>query len=137
MVVKRLTFLFSTLLAAFLLAFMGFSCSQPKPDELAGRAAKIYYDYLLEGKYDAYVDGIYQPDAIPDAYREQLLTNTKMFIWQQKESRKGVSEVQYSRANVSKDGKRADVFLILCYGDSTKEEIVVPMIEVEGNWMMR
>lgn len=134
---RRISFLFSTFFAAILLTFISNSCSQPKPDELASRAAKIYYDYLLAGNYEAYIDGIYQPDAIPEGYREQLLTNAKMFVWQQKESRKGIAEVQLNRANVGKDGKTADVFLILCYGDSTKEEVVVPMIEVEGNWMMK
>ena len=31
----------------------------------------------------------------------------------------------------------ADVFLRIAYGDSTKEQIIVPMIEVKGEWKMR
>ena len=31
----------------------------------------------------------------------------------------------------------ADVFLLLAYGDSTKEQIVVPMVQVDGDWKMR
>jgi hypothetical protein len=27
--------------------------------------------------------------------------------------------------------------LMLCYGDSTTEEVVVPMIERDGRWMMK
>ena len=30
-----------------------------------------------------------------------------------------------------------DVFLRIAYGDSTKEQIIVPMIEVKGEWKMR
>ena len=28
----------------------------------------------------------------------------------------------------------ADVFMQVAYGDSTKEQIVVPMVEVKGEW---
>ena len=71
-----------------------------KPEELAGRTAKAYYDYLIEGKYEAYTDGFYQPEA--DTARHT-----------------------------------GHAFLVLCFKDSTKEEIVVPMALVEGNWMMK
>jgi hypothetical protein len=27
--------------------------------------------------------------------------------------------------------------LMLCYGDSTSEEVVVPMVERNGRWMMK
>jgi len=101
------------------------------------RTAKVYYDYLIAGDYESFVDGIYQPDAIPEAYREQLITNARMFMGQQTAERKGIASTQLWRAEVGADGKTADVFIILCYADSTREEIVVPMIEVEGNWMMR
>ena len=51
--------------------------------EVAGRAAKAYYDQLLHGDYNAFVAGRYQPDSIPAAYREQLVANAKMFLGQQ------------------------------------------------------
>ena len=28
-------------------------------------------------------------------------------------------------------------FLLLSYGDSTKEEVTVPMVQVDGDWKMR
>ena len=37
------------------------------PNELAVRAAKVYYDYLIAGNYEAYVDGFYRPTASPAA----------------------------------------------------------------------
>jgi len=33
--------------------------------------------------------------------------------------------------------KYTSVFLVLCFGDSTNEEIVVPMVEREGRWRMK
>ena len=38
---------------------------------------------------------------------------------------------------VESQGHVADVFLQVAYGDSTKEQIVVPMVEVKGEWKMR
>ena len=37
---------------------LGWGCSRPNPADVAAQAAKQYYDYLLEGKYDAYVQGL-------------------------------------------------------------------------------
>ena len=33
--------------------------------------------------------------------------------------------------------KYTNVFMMLCFGDSTNEEIVVPMVERDGRWMMK
>ena len=40
-----------------------FSCGSKKndPGEIVGKTAKIYYDYLLNGNYDAFVAGMNQP----------------------------------------------------------------------------
>ena len=35
------------------------------PAAVAGNVAKQYYQYLLDGKYEEFVDGHYQPDSIP------------------------------------------------------------------------
>lgn len=115
------------------------ACSEQKPsaDEMAGRTAKLYYDYLVEGKYDAYVDGFFQPDSIPGVYREQLIANAKMFAAQQHEERKGIASVRLLRARADTARNVASAYLLLCYGDSTREEIVVPMVEHKGVWMMK
>jgi len=134
---RRLTHSFLWLIIAATLSTMSVSCHEEKPEEVAGRAAKIYYDYLLEGKYEAYVDGFYQPERIPQGYRDQLITNAKMFVGQQQKEHQGIASVQLQRATVSSDGRTANAFLLFCYGDSTKEEVVVPMVAIEGNWMMK
>ena len=71
---------------------------EPNPEELVAKTAKTYYDYLIQGKYDAYVDGFYRPDTAKHV---------------------------------------GHAFLVLCFKDSTREEIVVPMTLKKGNWMMR
>lgn len=105
--------------------------------EIIGNVAKQYYQYLLDGKYEEFVDGYYQPDSIPGVYREQLVANAKMFVGQQKEAHKGMSRFDVVKVKADTARNVANVFLSIAYGDSTCEEIVVPMVRVKGNWMMK
>lgn len=109
----------------------------PHPEQVAARAAKVYYDELLKGHYEQFVDGRYQPDSIPQSYREQLVTNAKMFVGQQKEEHRGIQEVRIADAKADTVKHVAEVYLTLVYGDSTKEQVVVPMVEEKGVWYMR
>lgn len=102
-----------------------------------GTPAKAYYDYLIEGKYEAYIDGFYQPDSIPGSYREQLIVNAKQYAAQMKEDHGGLAAVKVAGAKADTARHTGHAFLVLCFKDSTKEEIVVPMALVEGNWMMK
>lgn len=116
------------------------ACSHDKgPDagEVAGKTAKIYYDYLLKGKYVEFVDGFYRPEKIPDHYHAQLVENAKMFMAQQQEEHRGIARVDV--VSVSADTARhvADVFMAISYKDSVKEQIAVPMIQKKGIWLMR
>ena len=115
------------------------SCKKEAPavGYYAGIAAKGYYDLLLEGKYDDFVTGHNLPHRIPEGYRQQLVLNAKMFVEQQKEERRGMKCVEVLDVKVDTAHHVADVFLSVVYGDSTKEQIVVPMIEVENMWKMR
>lgn len=119
------------------LLLIALGCGGTDPAEVASAAAKEYYKLLLEGKYDEYVDGFYRPDSIPGSYRSQLIDNAKMFMAQQKEERRGLLDVRVVSAKVDTALHVANVFLILSYGDSTNEEIVVPMVEQKGVWYMR
>ena len=115
------------------------SCKKEEidPAVVAGNVAKQYYQYLLDGKYEEFVDGHYQPDSIPDVYREQLITNAKMFVGLQKEVHQGMVKVDVAKASADTANHVANVFLNIAYGDSTTEEVVVPMVLVDGNWMMK
>ena len=116
---------------------MDCSCNKRMDSEVAGRAAKIYYDCLIRGDYESFVDGYCQPERIPDGYRSQLIDNAKMFAAQQQREREGIREVQLLRCTADTATHRAKAFLLLCFGDSTREEVLVPMVEHEGVWMMR
>lgn len=115
------------------------SCKKETPDPgyFAGIAAKGYYDLLLEGKYNDFVAGYNQPNRISKGYHEQLLLNARMFMEQQQEEHKGLVGIHVLHAKADTARHVADVFLQMVYGDSTKEQVVVPMVLVHGDWKMR
>ena len=116
-----------------------FGCKKDGPDagKLAGIAAKGYYDLLLEGKYEDFIAGTNTPNRISQNYQQQLLLNAKMFVEQQQEEHNGMKKVEVLSAKADTSQHVADVFLSITYGDSTKEQVNVPMVEVNGIWKMR
>lgn len=106
-------------------------------EDQAALAAKGYYTHLVKGEYEQFVEGRLMADSLPQDYRSQLIEGYKQFVAQQVEARKGIHEVSVSRAYTDSLAGYTNVLLLLCYGDSTTEEIVVPMVERDGRWMMK
>ena len=106
-------------------------------EEQAALAAKGYYTHLVQGEYEQFVEGRFRADSLPADYRSQLIEGYKQFVAQQLEARKGIQEVTVSRAYTDSLAGYTNVLLMLCYGDSTTEEVVVPMVERNGRWMMK
>lgn len=120
------------------LVFLGAACGNgPSKEEFAGLAAKGYYQHLVAGEYEQFVEGRFMADSLPADYRSQLIEGYKQFVAQQLEARKGIQEVSVSRAYTDSLAGYTNVLLMLCYGDSTTEEVVVPMVERNGHWMMK
>jgi hypothetical protein len=128
---KKLAFL--VLLACLVL---GAACSSPSKEELASLAAKGYYQHLIEGDYDHFLEGRLLADSMPDDYRSQLIDGYHQFMAQQQD-RGGITEVRVSRAYTDSTQHYTSVMLLLCYGDSTTEEVIVPMVERDGRWRMK
>ncbi|SHM81728.1 hypothetical protein SAMN04488494_2703 [Xylanibacter ruminicola] len=106
-------------------------------EEQAALAAKGYYTHLVQGEYEQFLEGRFMADSLPADYRSQLIEGYKQFVAQQMEARKGIQEVTVSRAYTDSLAGYTNVLLMLCYGDSTTEEVVVPMVERNGRWMMK
>ena len=106
-------------------------------EEQAALAAKGYYTHLVQGEYEQFVEGRFMADSLPADYRSQLIEGYKQFVAQQLETRNGIQEVSVSRAYTDSLAGYTNVLLMLCYGDSTTEEVVVPMVERDGRWMMK
>ena len=124
---KRIMFPF-----LFALPFLLMACSKKKEvdqGELAGRAAKLYYEAFLGGEN--------RSEKLPDSYRKQLLTNLRQFIEQQKKEHEGIDSVSLASSVFSEKDSTASAFLLFHYGDKTMEQVVVPMLKKHGVWMMR
>ena len=106
-------------------------------EEVMGQAAKQYYTYLLNGKYDAWIDGFFHSEPLRKEYRSQLIDNAKMFMYQQKEEHNGIKSFDLKDTNLDTLKNVANVFLNLTYGDNSQEQIVVPMVKNKGVWYMR
>lgn len=129
---KLLFFLFFPLLMA-----CSGKPSGPDAAQLAANAAKTYYEQLLKGDYGSFVDGRYQPTAMPESYRQQLIANAKMFVGQEEKEHKGIKSVSVADGRADTAQHVANAFLTFSYGDGTKEQVVVPMVEVKKVWYMR
>ena len=120
------------------MAFMGLlGCGGATPEELASLAAEGYYRHLTAGEYEQFLQGKAGADSLPEDYREQLLTGYKQFMAQQQKSHQGIGAIETTNALMDTTTQQMQVFLLLHYGDSTEEEIVVPMVEVKGRWQMK
>ena len=119
-----------------LMGLMG-ACSQPTPEELASLAAQGYYRHLVAGEYEQFLEGRVGTDSLPDDYREQLLAGYRQFMAQQQRDHQGILDVRVTSATTDTLAGYTNVMLVLCFGDSIDEEIVVPMVERNSSWRMK
>lgn len=116
------------------------SCSQGgvSLEEQAGKAAKEYYDRLLAGDIDAFLNGKADIDSVPADYRSQMYAACEQYKKELDETHGGVAAITVS--NAKKDSTQQmmiQAFLLLNFRDSTKEEIIVPMVRRGEVWKLR
>lgn len=121
------------------------ACSGVTEEWRAASAAKDYYDCLVEGNTTGFLEGKAGIDDLPDAYAEQLLKAVEQYQADMQQKHGGLREVRISEEHYAKDLEQCRdsvlnvtyAFLILCFGDSTQEEVMVPMTEHDGRWLMK
>ena len=90
-----------------------------------------------------FLEGKAGSSQLPAAYGEQLLKAIEQYQEEIKQKHGGILSVRISDNSVNPDDTThadslVNAFLILCYADSTQEEILVPMVQVsEGEWRMK
>jgi len=125
------------LLIVFCAMMMMAACSREHPEEKAAQAAKECYELLLQGKYDVFIAHKANTDSLPASFREELVANIKMFAHQMQQEHQGMKEVRIVNCTADTARHSANAFLVICFGDSTIEETVVPMVENQGRWLMK
>ena len=117
----------------------GVACNSASPEQRAAQAAKTYYDRLAEGYAEGFLEGKVAVDSLPAHYLDALLPVYRQYVSEVNEKHGGIREVRIS-PNVGRRDSTLQLtyaFLMLCYADSTEEEITVPMVEVDGQWLMK
>lgn len=122
---------------ALLLAACGEKKKNVDQGKLAAKAAKHYYEQLLKGDYEAFLNNENRTNNLPDNYRKQLLLNLKQFVAQQDSVHHGIDSITLGASHFSAKDNTASVFLLFYYGDKTTEQVVVPMVKEHGKWIFR
>ena len=141
--ISHLSFLISKkFLISASFSFLISACTDSRTDleraqEGAMVAAQVYYRQLAEGHCEQFLNGKVDADSLPESYRRQLVACYRQFVAQQQRKHQGIADVSATRAEMDSAANQMQVFLMLSYGDSTREEIVVPMQHRRGAWMLK
>jgi len=116
------------------------ACGEKMTEEqLAAEAAQKYYSRILEGYTDGFAAGHVGYDSLPDDYRQQLLKAHELYVKDIREKHGGLRLVSVSENVGYRDTVQHVVyaFLTLSFKDSTQEQVTVPMVQYQGEWMMK
>ena len=121
------------------------ACSGGPPAWQAASEARWYYSCLVDGNATGFLEGKAGVGSQPDAYREQLQKAVAQYQADVESRHGGLREVRIADSHYTDGGEAlcdttlglTYAFLILCYGDSTQEEVTVPMVSVDGRWLMK
>ena len=94
---------------------------------------------LADSMPEAFLNARVGADSLPEIYRAQMQKVYEQYICEVNAKHGGIREVRIS-SNVARHDSVQQLtyaFLMLCFGDSTQEEVMVPMVEVDGKWLMK
>ncbi len=127
---KNIIFAFGVLILVGLCA-----CDSATSGKYARRAAIEAYEHIIAGEYGAFVSSISYSDSMTEAYRAQFEALVSQFADREKSLRGGLLSVQAVGDTVMDE--TALVFLEVMYGDSTFEQISVPMVYNGEMWKLQ
>ena len=109
-------------------------------------AAETYYNNLLNGEYDKFADGISTggvtlgsatPDSLSKAYRQQLAEASCQYIETEMKRKGGLASFKIVGDVVQPDSCSGYVCIEVAFGDSTHEEIALPLVRTKQGWKMQ
>ena len=108
------------------------SCSH---DNSAMTAAEKYYQCLIDTDYNAWIDGTLHSETFTPEIRQERIDMLRQYLQDEELARNGIKSAKALRDTVVEEN--AYVFLDLAYGDSTHEEVLLPMVKVGEVWKMK
>ena len=127
---------FAFLITHFSLLILFLSCSSTPPEQQAAESAKACYELLIEDDAVRFLECKVGTDTLSADYGEQLLEAVRQYQRDIQQKHGGLREVRISDDQSAFETSQLST-LILCYTDSTQEAIVVPMVERDGQWLMK
>ena len=125
------------LISLFFISCLLFSdaCSTP-PEQQAAESAKECYDLLVDGDALRFLEHKAGIDTLAAEYSEQLLAAVRQYQHDIQRKHGGMREVRVADDQSAFSMSQLST-LILCYMDSTQEAVAVPMVEQDGEWLMK
>ena len=98
-------------------------------------AAEHFYGLLAEGQAQAYVDNMQETASMDSSKYCQYVDLMEQFLQEEKELRGGILGAKAERDTMVDTVSM--VYLDVQFGDSTREEIVLPVVYTRGRWWIR
>lgn len=129
----------SMLLTTMLLCCTAKEPAPPLDDgaRAGGVALKCYKALYIEKRAETFLNGRISTDNLSSEQRQQLLTLYNQHVLQVGRQHGGVRNIDFSHAEPDTALNIMQVFLKMTYTDNTQEEIVVPMVQADGEWKMK
>lgn len=127
-----------TTLAAF---FVG--CDDKSPEgrpvftTLEDTTALYYYGLRAEGRYEEYVASMQSCDGASPEYRNAMVSLIRHHQTEVNRTKGGVAYTETIRKEMHDGDSMANVFLAVTFRDSTREEIMIPLVFHQGEWRIR
>ena len=127
-----LVLLLSYLLTACSPGGKGEGLQPPTADEVMA-----YYELYRSGNYADYVKAMQSCDDKPADFCKQMADALKQHAARIKAEKGGAVSAEFLRTELHADHSAADAYLSVTYGDSTKEEIILPLVFWQDKWRLK
>lgn len=119
---------------------LALSCSEGRDlsdfsSDGARSAAEYFYELLAKGQSQAYVDNMQESASMDTAKYSQFVDLMEQFLHEEKELRGGILSARAERDTMV--DTISMVYLNVHFGDSTREEIMLPVVYTRGRWWIR
>ena len=101
----------------------------------ARSAAEYFYSLLANGQGKDYVDNMQETSSMDSCKYVQFVDLMNQFLHEERELRGGILHAKANRDTIVDTVSM--VFLDVQFGDSTREEIMLPVVDTRGRWWIR
>ncbi len=105
-----------------------------------GAAAKKYAQYVADGNYDKFIEGIYVTPDTSEEEAEQAKAMLKGLLAEKGsktlEEKGGIKDIEVLSEEIAEDGGSATVNMRYTYGNGETSEQKTELVLADGKWMM-